>query len=125
MTFAAPMLAALVVSTSVLSGCKVLHRELDQAEFDHRVQDRFSLGMTHDQTSSKIRGMGMKPHADHNDIVTYVLPRRLPLITRSNELYFKFGDDNALDVVHYFTTGTSIWNGDLPHIIELGTEDDS
>lgn len=118
------MVIAMVLLTmlSTTSGSKVLYRELDQAEFDHRVQDRFYLGMTHGQTSSKIKGMGLKPQVDRNDIVTYVLPQRLPIITSSNELYFNFGDDNALDIVHYFATGTSVWNDDLPHIIKLPAE---
>lgn len=125
MTFAAPIISVLVLSSCALSGCKVLHKELDQVEFDRRVQSRFHLGMTHDQTSSSIRGMNMKPQPDHNDIFTLVFSRRLPLMERANELYFKFGDDDALDVAHYYPEGTSIWNGDVPHVIELNAEDDS
>ena len=64
----------------------------------------------------------MKPYTEHNHIVIHILSRHLKIFASSDELYFKFGNDNALDVVHYFTDGTSFWNDDLPHIIELHTE---
>ena len=103
-------------------GCKSLYKELDQAEFYQRVQDRFYVGMDHERTRSAIQGLGLNPQDEYNDISAMVFSRGLPIIESGNELYFVFGESTGLDVVHYYT-GSNRRLNDIPHVIELQEED--
>ncbi len=117
MTWAIPMLAALVGASVILltfcTGCRTLHSDLDRAVFDQRVQERFPLGMSKAGAWDQLERLSIEPYdygEQDEDIITWVKPRQSIVFGGffdyygRKRMYLYFGSDDALDRITFEPT---------------------
>ncbi len=104
------LLIILVVGFLCVSvGCTSIHADLDQAAFDQRIQQRFSMGMSKSETENELKRLSLDYRIGETIIVGLVYPQWSPLpgVNSFWETYgmhplsFHFGDDDYLDELVY------------------------
>lgn len=100
----------LLLISLTLPACQSIHSDLPAVELDQRLQNHFHQGMSHDQTRSKIRGLGLDPEdAPAGDLYCILKPQDRPLLfdyEGRRQLLFRFNGDTGLDDILYDRTHT-------------------